>query len=96
MEERIAVGSKDYLVGLEVECDGANMLSRDDKAIDHTIGDVLVTHGLNHAWNNDRAGCVVAAEIVYGFTISQLSAYLFGTHGSQLSLIGLGVVVIQR
>ena len=96
MEERIAVGSKDYLIGLEVECDGSDMALVDGETIDNTIGDVLVAHGFNHAWNNDRAGCVVAAEIVDGFTISQLSAYLFGTHGSQLSLVGFGIVVIQR
>jgi len=68
IEERITIGSENNLVGLEVERDGANMLSRDGKAIDHTISDVLITHGLNHVWNDDGAGRVIAAEFFGGMT----------------------------
>ena len=61
MEEWIAVGGKDNFVRLEVERDGADVLSGNGETIDHTIGDVLVAHGFNHAGNDDGTGNVVAA-----------------------------------
>ena len=93
MEERITIGGKDNLVRLKVERNGANMASVDRKTIDNAISDVLIAHGLNHAGNDDGAGRVVTEEVVDGFAIRQLAANLLGSHGSQFSFVGLGIVV---
>ena len=94
MEEGITVGGKDYLVWLEVERDGTNMLSGDREPIDHTIGDVLVTHGLNHAGNDDGTGYVVAAEVVGGMPLMQQALHLVGAHGSQFGFVRFGIVEV--
>ena len=94
MEERITIGCEDNLVGLEVERNGADVLSRNRKAIDYAISDVLISHGLNHAGNDDGTGYVVAAKVVGSMAFVQQSLNLLGTHGSQLCFIGFGIVVV--
>ena len=54
MEERITVGGEDNLVRLEVERDGADMLSRNGEPVDYAIGNVLISHGLYHVGKNDH------------------------------------------
>lgn len=96
MEERITVGGKNNLVRLEVERYGADMLSRNGEPVDNAISNVLIAHSLDHVWNDDGTSCVVTAEVVDGFAIRQLPLNLLGTHGSQFSFVGLGIVVIKR
>ena len=93
IEEWIAVGGEDNLVRLEVERDGADVLSVDGETIDNTISDVLVAHGFNHAGNDDGTGNVVATKFIGGMAFVQQSLHLFGTHGSQFGFVGFGVVV---
>ena len=94
IEERKTIGSENNLIGLEVERDGTNMQSGDREPIDHTIGDVLVTHGLNHAGNDDGTGYVVAAEIVGGMPLVQQALHLVGAHGSQFGFVRFGIVEV--
>ena len=94
MEERITVGGEDNLVRLEVERDGADVLSGNGETIDHTIGDVLVAHGFNHAGNDDGTGYVVATKVGSGVAFVQQSFHLLGTHSSQFGFVRLGVVVV--
>lgn len=96
MEERITIGSKNNLVRIEVKRDGADMLSWDGETIDDAISDVLVAHGFNHVGNDEGPGRIVAAKFVDSLTLSQLSANLVGTHGSQFSLVRFGIVIIKR
>ena len=70
IEERITVGGKDNLVGLEVERQGADVLSGNGKTIDNAIGDILLAHGLNHAGNDERTGNVVAAKFIGGMAFA--------------------------
>ena len=58
-QERVAVSGQDYLPGLEVEGDGANMLERNGKTVNHAIGNVLLLHGLYHVRNDDRTSGIV-------------------------------------
>ena len=56
----VSVGGHDYFPRLEVEGYLADVLFVDGETIDHTIGDVLIAHGLNHAGNDDGTRRIVA------------------------------------
>ena len=80
--------------GTEVEGDDADVLARNVEAVDDAVGYVLLAHGVNHLDNNYLARCVVAQQFIDGLAFCQLSFGFLCAQGSQLGLVGLGVVVI--
>ena len=54
----------------------------------------MITHGLNHAGNDDGTGYVVAAEIVGGMPLVQQALHLVGAHGSQFGFVRFGIVEV--
>ena len=70
------------------------MLAWDVESVNHTIRDVLLTHSLYHTWYDDTTCRIVDEQLFLFNTRSQLTLHLFGPHRSQLSFIGLGIIVV--
>ena len=91
----IAVTGEDDLPGTEVEGQHAYLILGDGEAVDHSIGDVLVMHHLEHRGDHHLTGRVVLlAQLVLGHALGQQLAHLRCTHLGQRLLVGLGIVVV--
>ncbi len=93
-EKGIAVGGEDQFPGLEVEGDDGDVLTGNGKSVDDGISDVLLAHGFYHVWENDGPCSVVVQQFVLCGALGHLAAGFVGTHGSQLGLVGLGVLIV--
>lgn len=92
-EKGIAIGGQHNLPRTKVEGDNGHMLTWYMKAINDAVGLVLLQHGLQHGGYDDRAGRVVAQQLVDALACGQLALGFVSSHSSQHGLGGFGILV---
>lgn len=91
-EEGIAVGGKDYLVGLEVEGIYWHMLFRNREAVDDGERDVLSLRAVDDV-SEDIVTCrVMGQQLIDGRSLGKQLFGSLGTLGSVYRLLGFGIL----